>query len=157
MAAAALASVVVSDMACSIDSHSTQGTSTGRLSGMAQAMADLFTIALTATAKELGTGGTNKSTFCQMALVVVTIFIFVAAGFLTNIDHTVITTVITVTVTVAAACLRDRVTGTQFSTRTVIIFTDPSAMLIIIGVLFGVGSADHIVLGFAGAGVNIAG
>jgi hypothetical protein len=35
------------------------------------------------------------------------IFVFVVAGFLADIDHTVITAVLTVTVTVAAACLRD--------------------------------------------------
>jgi hypothetical protein len=107
MTAAALASVVIPDMACSINGHGTQSTCAGRLSGMAQAMADILAIALTATAEELSTGSTNKGTFCQMAFVVMAIFVFVVAGFLADIDHTVITAVLTVTVTVAAACLRD--------------------------------------------------
>jgi hypothetical protein len=48
---AALAAVVVTNMAGCVDRNGTKGTSTGCLDSVAHAMADLFTLALAVTAE----------------------------------------------------------------------------------------------------------
>lgn len=145
--AAALAAVVIADLASGIDSHGTKSASTSSLRSMAHTMADVFAVTLAVAAPEFGSAGTQDGALGQVAAVMRMVVLVLLA----DVDQAVVTAVVPIAIaTVAAAGLRNGVAWTQLTARVAVV-VNTATVMVVVRVFVNIRAADNIVVGFTGA------